>query len=391
MGTSSACRSLVVCVLAVFLSAFLAAPLRAGERLAGPQSSVSVSTSADPDPDSGRQINDAAKFCAGLPVSKKSPLYPLTQTDAWKAFAEKENARWDSLAPIAQKVRAWADGNLKPRTPDTGVIFYPFGGPDILYSNLFFPEAKLFILIGLEDVGSFPQETDILNRPLAPFLEQFRRGLDDIFRYSFFARFDMSVELTARSLTGVLPIFLVLLARMGDEIVSVEKGDLDAWGMFAVGPQGLSGPGDALRLRFRDPEKHGLKTLVFLSQDLSNQPFDEALGVNVFLDRTLPDCFTFIKAASYLMHNRGFSLIRNRIMRDSAAVLEDDTGVMYRLFDPVDWKVALFGTYTGPIKMFQEYHEDSLAKSVPAGNKPLDFRFGYGRGSILIWAVKIAK
>ncbi len=386
MATSSARRYLGVFFLAVSLAVFLATPIRAGEGQTA--STAPASTSVDPDPDTVRQINDAAKFCAGMPVSKKSPLYPLTQTDTWKAFAEKENARWKALEPIAQKARTWANDNVRPRTPDTGVIFYPFGGPDILYADLFFPDAKLFILVGLEDVGSFPSEREILDRPLAPLLEQFRKGLDDIFRYSFFARFDMSIELSKYYLTGVLPIFLVILTRMGDEVASVEKGDLDAWGMFKLGPQGLSGPGEALRLRFRDPENRGLKTLVFLSQDLSNQPFDGSLGVGAFLDRTLPDCFTFIKAASYLMHNRGFSGIRNRILRDSAAVLEDDTGIPYRVFDPFTWKVTIFGTYTGPIKMFKEYYEESLAKAVPAANKPLDFRFGYGRGSLLIWAVK---
>jgi hypothetical protein len=386
MARFSAYRSLAVALFAVTLAVFPAPPLRAVERQAGPP----PPSLAEPDTESVRQVNDAARYCAGLPVSDKSPLYILTQTDAWKAFAEKENARWKSLEPIARKVRTWANDNLRPRTPDTGVVFYPFGGPDILYADLFFPEAKLYILVGLEAVGSFPNEQAILDRPLAPFLEGFRRGLDDIFRYSFFARFDMEAQLSPRTLTGVLPIFLVLLARMGDEVVSFETGGLDAWGMFrsrGAVPEGAE-PNRALRIRYRGPEKRGLTTLVFLSQDLSNEKVDGNLGFGAFLDRTLPDCFTFIKAASYLMHNKGFSLIRNRILRDSAAVLQDDSGIMYRMFDPLIWKTAIFGTYTGPIKMFKEYHEDSLAAAVPKDNKPLDFRFGYGKGSLITWAVK---
>ena len=38
------------------------------------------------------------------------------------------------------------------------------------------------------------------------------------------------------------------------------------------------------------------------------------------------------KSTSYMLHRKEFSLIRNLVLDNSAAILQDDSGIPYRLF-----------------------------------------------------------
>ncbi len=98
---------------------------------------------------------------------------------------------------------------------------------------------------------------------------------------------------------------------------------------------------------------------------------------------------TFIKAASYLMHLRYFSSIRQIILTKSASILQDDSGIPFRFYDSPEWTVTLYGTYTGPVRLFRNYPDEDLKKAYAAGNaEPLDIRLGYQAKPNLLRAVK---
>ena len=87
-----------------------------------------------------------------------------------------------------------------------------------------------------------------------------------------------------------------------------------------------------------------------------------------------------MKAASYLMQGKPFSVIRGYVLSHSEAVLEDDTGVPLRYFDRVTWDVRFFGHYDQPIPMFRNFRQPDLAKAFARGENvaPLAFHVGYG-------------
>jgi len=335
-----------------------------------------------------RQLNDIARFCAGLKVDDRSELCDLTKTKEWAKFAAGEDERWEFFRMKEGKMRPWAESYVSPRLPSSRVVFYPFGGPDILYADVFMPSADLYILIGLEDAGAAPRLEGILKSRLKVFLGNYSQAFNDLMRSGFFRRLEMMSELSSETIKGVLPICLVLLARMGKELVSVETGGLSETGEFLAAPEGSQPPPKAFRLRYLNPQDGIISTVVYFSQDLSNAPFEKNKALGALLARNLPNCYTIIKSASYLMHNYGFSAIRNMILQYSDAVLQDDSGVLFKLFDPKVWTLNLHGVYNGPTKQFGEYFEPALCQAFQGGGKPLSFRYGYELSSNLLWAVK---
>jgi hypothetical protein len=366
----------------------LAAGLCAGLAASPSSQTSSFWPSSQAEAERARGLNDIARFCAGLKVDDRSELCDPTKTKEWIKFAAGEDERWKTFRVKEAKMRTWAESYVSPRLPSSRVVFYPFGGPDILYADVFMPSADLYILIGLEDAGSAPGLESILKSRLKVFLGNYSQAFDDLMRSGFFRRFEMMSELSNETIKGVLPICMVLLARMGKELVSVETGGPSITGEFLAAPEGSQPPPRAFRLRYLNPEDGIVSTVVYFSQDLSNAPLERNQALGAFLARNLPGCYTITKSASYLMHNRGFSGVRNMILQYSDAVLQDDSGVMFKLFDPMVWTLNLHGVYDGPTKQFWEYFEPALCQAFEAGGKPLNFRYGYQLRSNLLWAVK---
>jgi len=97
--------------------------------------------------------DDTARFLAGMPPSADSPLTPLTKDHSWQQHARFFDAGFGQLEQhqIA-KIRTWAAANLAAPKP---TMFYMFSGPDFLYANTFYPNAKTIVhavedMLGLE-------------------------------------------------------------------------------------------------------------------------------------------------------------------------------------------------------------------------------------------------
>jgi hypothetical protein len=85
-----------------------------------------------------------------------------------------------------------------------------------------------------------------------------------------------------------------------------------------------------------------------------------------------------LKAASYLLHQNGFSIARDYLLRVSASILQDDSGVPLRYCNPGKWTLRFFGTYTGPINLFKSFYQPDLRQYYATSSpKPLTFGFGY--------------
>jgi hypothetical protein len=84
-----------------------------------------------------------------------------------------------------------------------------------------------------------------------------------------------------------------------------------------------------------------------------------------------------------MTHQPEFSLIRDQILANSGAILQDDSGIPYRYFQTGAWKVQLFGDYNRPYGSFRWLEQSDLRNAYKsAGSKPLAFRVGYGYSRI---------
>ena len=106
----------------------------------------------------GASPDDTARFLAGMPPSAGSPLTGLARSQAWQRHAKWFDSNWGALEKQRlSRVRAWSERHLKDRDY---TLYYMFSGPDFLYANAFFPEAKTYLLSGLEPVGAVPNVTE---------------------------------------------------------------------------------------------------------------------------------------------------------------------------------------------------------------------------------------
>jgi hypothetical protein len=322
----------------------------------------------------GDPMADAtAKFLAGLPV-RGTPLEQASLDPGWAQHAAEFDRAWDKLEQLQlAKIRVWAPRYLGPASAERAPLFYMFSGPDFLYANAFFPNANTYILCGIEPVGVPPNIDAIPRAALNSSLANLRRSLDSLVNWSFFITKNMKVDLTQTQLNGTLPILYIFLARAGCRIDSVDLVALDRSGAFVGGGKGTT-PG--VKVVFFGPTGRQ-QTLYYFASDLANWGIKSNPGFMRFCEQQGSGA-SLLKAASYLMHEEGFSQVRDFLLTHSKVILQDDSGIPHRFFTRDRWKVRYCGHYVGPIDLFKTKGQPDLAQlhtsSVPV---PLDFGFGY--------------
>jgi hypothetical protein len=337
----------------------------------------------------GGQWGGAAQWIAGMSDSAFSATLTPEQHAAWNDFSKLSASDWASLRKqYLDRIEAWRTRNL-PTVP-ASVAFYPFGGPDAANLFAFFPDARDYMMVGLEPVGCIP--TSIADYTPAYFAE-LRRGLSVVVALGFFKVDDMRRDVTHSDLNGVLPLLLFLVSRAGFTITDVTPIGISPAGAIAPAASLPKPETSGVAIQFNDP-RHGTRTLRYFSLNLENSRLKRKPGTTKYLN-DLPDTATLVKAAEYLMHKPYFSNIRSIILSRSRVVAEEDSGIPYHYFDPAAWDVRLFGTYAEPIQLFKNWSQDDLKAAYDAGTgvQPLDFGLGYrrrGQANLLV-AVRKAK
>ncbi len=337
----------------------------------------------------GQAADDIAHFIAGMAPSPNSPLAALTGEAEWKKHAAFFNSSWKTFEDHQlSKVHVWSAENVKQERP---VLFYMFSGPDFLYANAFFPNAKTVIMSGLEPSGGIPQLSDLSSRSLGRELGAVRGALGNLLKHSYFITSEMGSQLYRSRLSGTLPIIYMFLARSGMTIRDVSLVALDKDGK--VHPQeepGLESSAKGAKIVFAGSDGSE-RTLYYLRTDLSNK----GVAGSGFLQfcQSFGTGDSFIKSASYLLHNSGFSEVRDFLLKNSAAIVQDDTGIPVKYLNAPDWQLRPFGTYLRPIREFSHNDQPKLVelfkRERPA---PLSFTVGYrwGKPSNLLIALKNA-
>lgn len=116
------------------------------------------------------------------------------------------------------------------------------------------------------------------------------------------------------------------------------------------------------------------RTLYYFSTDLSNSGV-AATGFLKFC-ATLAPASSLIKSASYLMHSPNFSSVRDFLLKNSATIVQDDSGIPVANFDPKTWRLFPFGNYKGPIAEFPGRYQRRAAELFDDA-PPIDFGIGY--------------
>ena len=316
-----------------------------------PANFAEVSGEAGPD--------DIGQFLAGMPVRSGASLSGLQQTAEYQAHRGGMSALERYSSSRLTLMRDWSDSELAHVVGGGGTVFYPFGGPDLLYVNALFPQARTYVLMGLEPVGDIPALEAMPQEEVFGVLAAFRQATRDHLVAGYFVTKDMRSDLQRSSLRGVTPVLLSTVALTGGRVESVNR--------FSAGGR----PG--VEIRFFDAAGVPHRAC-YVEGDLSNAGFDGAY--RQWLAAVGGDV-TYFKAASYLMHDNRFSQAREFFLSQSRVILQDDSGIPFRFFTR-DWSLRLFGNYERPIELFAKHQQEDLRQAFAANPpRPLGFGTGY--------------
>lgn len=333
--------------------------------------------------------NDAARYLAGLPVAPGSALAALARDPRWTAHAKAMN---QAFAQLDQRqlnnIRVFQADNVAPVTQQSHTCVYLFSGPDFLYADAMFPNCSTYVLQGLEPIDPIPDLSTVPSAALFGTLQNIQLSLNTILSFSFFKTKDMREDFERSQLKGVLPSIFVFMARTGKEIKEIQYISLDKAGNVG---QGFQGATRGAKITFTDAASGSEKLLYYFTSDLSDEAIKRNSGLLRFC-QSLGPANSLLKAASYLLHEGGFDLVRNFLLQNSSAVLQDDSGIPVHYFPPDHWTLRFFGVYTAPIDLFKKFYQADLRKYYAESSpKPLTFGFGYrwnSRTSTLFLAVR---
>ena len=271
---------------------------------------------------------------------------------------------------------AWRDSELPPGCPAGRTLLYPFSGPDFLNAHWLFPGCENLVMFGLERIGEVPNIEAMTDQEFGELLRSTRSFLINLFARNYFVTETMHKDFRAEQLRGVVPVFMVLIALSGAEVLKVAPLELER----APGAKPAKDRKRELRgvtAEYRVPGAGQARRLSYFSLDATDAAI---VAYPEFLDylRALGQTTTLVKSASYLLHGGEFTRVRDAILHASRFLVQDDTGLPYARLLKQGWEVRVYGVYGIPIPPFEYAYQVSLAAAYEKQNpKPLPFRFGY--------------
>lgn len=340
-------------------------------------------------------IDNKVAFFSGMAHGNTKCLSELESATKWKMHTQRMDSMFHKIeVERLEKMRVWADSQLtESKAPTT--VFYPFSGPDFLNANVFFPNAQNYIMIALEPIGDLPNLCSMQPKSIDNYLNNVNRSLSDIFMRSYFITMKMLGALNKDSVNGTVPLISLFIKRTGHNIIAIRPIGVDPNGKWNY-LDSLKGVKvtKGVKIDFVDAYGDKPQSVFYFKTDISNDGLNVNPGFRKYLSQ-LPNCYSYLKAASYLMQWKEFSMIRNTIFDKSDCILQDDSGIGYIYFDKTKWDIRLYGKYQKPNKEFGNINEPELAKAYKDSVfRPVPFVLGYNwktKSINMLYAVKKGK
>jgi len=329
-------------------------------------------------------LTSISNFFGGVQSPKIDSLIPNNLKAQWTQYTNKMNSTYSDVNSKKEIMSVWRDKNI---SVSQGTLFYPFSGPDFLHANVFFPNYDTIVMIGLEPTGSADVKLSQYTDPQV--FSDITRSLSAILNHSFFLTKAMAVDFTNTKLNGTLPVFMHFFSRTGYSIYSVEDVFLKSNGEIVNMKENKSVEGLYKGVCYQVIKDNKLKLIYYFSMNLMDGNYNNNKGLkdhpeiglmmNRFNIKT-----TYLKAASYLLHNDSFSIIKDLILKNTNQIVQDDSGFPIRyLINNKTWNTSFYGSYTKPISLFNVRYQQDLYDcyhnpALPAGELP----FGIGYKSI---------
>jgi hypothetical protein len=383
--------------LALILATFLTACGKVSTASAEAKPTAAASAPSDPVPHS-READDTARFLAGMPGTTGSPFASLEADKVWKEHRDLVDAAWRKAdGELIKGLQEFQTQELKSAPLDTAPVFYPFSGPDALMATEYFPDSPVYVFAALEPSGTLPSFAQIQEKDMGPYLASMRSTMASELGRSFFITRQMDQQFRGQVTDGLLLPILQLLVRTNHTILGFRYVRLDDQGKVidrtldyhAATRYGNKG----VQIEFQTESDKSIHQLYYYSVNLADDRLGENKPFQAYVE-SMKGATTMFKSTSYMLHHKEFSLIRNLVLANSGAVLQDDSGIPYHWFAADQWKVQLYGEYERPYGSFKWLEQVDLRKAYKQpGTKPLPMHVGYGYKKItsnLLLAQRVA-
>jgi hypothetical protein len=309
-----------------------------------------------------------------------------TLTHALKDF----RSRW--LSKAAPFFKAHVPSNISK------TIVYPFGGADLVTLLTIFPAAEVFTSISLESSGDPRGLEDLSDEELGKELEFLRAKQIQQLSFSHSKTTNLG-RLSRATMTAEQVFSLVALGVHGYEVVDLQFFHLEEDGTMRYLTQNdLDAALKGLRPGTRDYEKRSRKVFAnmeisfqyksmgpagptkiyrHIKANLSNSEVEKNRGLQAYI-QSQGRIATLFKAASFLIPQRAFSLIRDLILAQADWMVSDSTGVLPKQAHQHGFTIEAFGRYGGAYLKMGDWTNPTLVPFwASRKHKALNFRFGY--------------
>lgn len=236
-----------------------------------------------------------------------------------------------------------------PSTLKAERVVYLFGGPDVLYAQVAFPNFKTLLLVGLEPPGDLPNPASFTPAELAQKIGDISRAYTASLQRSYFITSNMAKDLVDY---GTTTIIATGLAVQGFDILSVQRVSLNAEGVVQADGDN---PTRGVRIQFRRPDGSVAEVLYFRF-NLADEHMAKRPELGRFILKQQFDT-AFYKAASFVSHNANFKTINGLVLDQVKLLIQADDGIPYSALAARDraplWSVELYGVYTPPKNIFE--------------------------------------
>ncbi len=346
--------------------------------------------------------NETALFLAGKTLPTGSKLEKYTSTASYRSYKRQLKNGWYRFQkPNLNKMRAWWKEHKPASTPAN--VLYPFSGPDIMNVLAFFPAKNSYTMFGLEQPGIIPNPHDMNAGQIRSGLAGVKQSLNTILRVNFFRTKGMAKKLGNKSFNGVAGLMFIFLTLNEYTIVDARRVAIDSNSKLVPGiksdhrirweapPKSRRIPG--IEISFRKGNGKIQKVRYFMLNVIDNALKTKSPNFLPYIKAGGPYA-TFLKSASYLMHNGEikFTKIRTAVLENSNYIVQDDSGVPVRYLPSSNWNVAYHGVYDTPIPLFKHRTQKDLRKAMKkhsTGILPFSYGYDYRKNeSNLITAIK---
>lgn len=236
-------------------------------------------------------------------------------------------------------------------------IIYFFGGADFSYPDLFFPNMETLILVGAEPCGSFPDVYRYLEEGT---LTERMSDIGALYGLMPFGSYYITETLETSKWSNITTLLAISIALSNYQIVSFASISINGQGEIASSnnDEGRQGIHLVYKKHNEDRDRH----VFYLSYRIT--PDDFCGDLEQFIKKQAIDT-AFYKATSFVTH--ALEIPNKIVLEQVKYIVQDDTGIPFRMFDHNFFDVHLFGIYarpyfsTQPIPLYWGVQSDLLS------------------------------